>query len=229
MNLEVRMKIGIMGTHGIGKTTLAAQMFAYASMTGRKAKLIHEVARSCPLPINEKFTVKAATWIVARHVTLGIEAEAAGYDFIICDRSSFDPVTYAINIIPNDLREKKFYRTSPLYKFAERDLRSYDVLIYLKPSSAEILSDGIRAVDPEFQKKIAKIFDEELHHMGIGFHSYETNPIIEMPCSRITMNSKDVFERDNTGFFEYILKKISNCLPDQSAKFFNFAPYSDRI
>lgn len=223
------MKIGIMGTHGIGKTTLAAQMFAHASKTGRRVKLIHEVARSCPMPINDKFTVKAATWIVARHVTLGIEAEASGYDFIICDRSSFDPVAYAINIVPEDLRMKRYYRSSPLYKFAERDLRSYDVLIYLKPSSAEILSDGIRATDPEFQKKIAKIFDEELHHMGLDFMPYETKPIIEVPSNHISMNSSDVFEKDNTDFFEYILKKISKCLPDQSVKFFNFAPYSDRV
>lgn len=224
------MKIGIMGTHGIGKTTLAAQMFAHASKTGRKAKLVHEVARSCPLPINDKFTVKAATWIVARHISLGIEAEASGYDFIICDRSSFDPIAYAINIIPEDMRVKKYYRTSPLYKFAERDLRSYDVLIYLKPTpTATILSDGIRSTSPEFQKNIDDIFEKELFHMGFDFVPYELNPTIEMPTRHILMPSKHVFEKDNDAFFEYILKKISMCHSDQSTKFLNMAPYSERV
>lgn len=223
------MKIGIIGTHGIGKTTLAALMFAYASKTGRKAKLIHEVARSCPLPINEKFTIKAATWIVSKHITLGIEAEADRYDYIICDRSSFDPVIYAINLIPEELRLKRYYRASPLYKFAERDLRSYDVLIYLKPSGAEILADGRRATNPMFQKQIAKIFDEELHYLGFAFIPYESKPIIDMPCNHISMNSIDIFEKDTDGFFEYILKKLPTCLPDQSTKFFNLEPYSERV
>ena len=223
------MKIGIIGTHGIGKTTLAAQMFAHASKTGRKAKLIHEVARSCPLPINEKFTVKAAAWIVAKHITLGIEAEAGGYDYIICDRSSFDPVIYAINLIPEDLKAKRYYRSSPLYKFAERDLRAYDVLVYLKSSNAQILGDGIRSIDEEFQKKIAKIFEEELFNMGIDFVSYESQPTIEMPTRHISMDSKDVFVKDNSDFFEHIFKKLPLCLPDQSPKFLNFAPYSERL
>ena len=223
------MKIAIIGAHGIGKTTLAAQMFAYASKTGRKAKLIHEVARSCPLPINEKFTVKAATWIIARHVTLGIEAEAAGYDFIICDRSSFDPITYAINMMPNDLSEKKIYRQSSLYRFAQQDLKLYDLLVYLKPSSAEILPDGIRLVDPEFQRNISKIFDEELNYIGLNFFEYGSNPIMDMPLDHIVMSSSKVFEKDNDEFFEYVFSKKDSRISDQSNKFLDYAPYSTRV
>ena len=223
------MKIAIIGAHGIGKTTLAAQMFAHASKTGRKAKLIHEVARSCPLPINDKFTVKAAAWIIARHVTLGIEAEAAGYEFIICDRSSFDPITYAINMMPKDLREKRLYRQSPLYRFAQQDLKLYDLLIYLQPTSAEILSDGIRAIDPEFQKNISRIFHEELNYIGLNFFEYGSNPMLDMPLDHITMSSDMVFVKNNDEFFEYVFSKKDSRQPDQSNKFLDYAPYSTRV
>jgi thymidylate kinase len=223
------VKIGIIGTHGIGKTTLAALMFAHASKTGRRVKLIHEVTRSCPLPINEKFTIKAATWIIAKHIILGIEADACGYDYIICDRTGFDSIIYAINLLPNELKLKRYYRSSPLYKLAERDLRSYDTLIYLQSSGAEILADGRRATNPMFQKQIAKIFDEELHHLGFAFIPYESKSLIDMPCNHISMNSIDIFEKDLSNFFEYVLKKLPTCLPDQSTKFFNLEPYSERV
>lgn len=223
------VKIGIMGTHGIGKTTFAAQMFAHASRTGRKAKLLHEVARSCPLPINDKFTVKAATWIISRHITLGLDAEAQGYDYIICDRSSFDPIAYAINIAPQDIVEKKIYRTSPLYRFAERDLQSYDILIYIRPSGSKIISDGIRAIDPDFQKKIDKILITELNHLGIYFSSYEKHPIMDFNSRYISIDSSTIFEEDNSSFFEYIFNKKSLPFTDKSNNFFNFCPYTERV
>ena len=158
------MKIAVIGTHSTGKTCLTSKMFAYASKNGINAHYIQEVARSCPLPINDGFTTEAATWIMSKQIALEIEARAKKPDFIICDRSCFDPIVYAI---------KKFnyprYRYSLLYQYAQSVLKTYDIIINVRPSSYEIKEDGIRSIDPDFQKDIYDLFEQEFKHMEFVF------------------------------------------------------------
>lgn len=50
------MKIAIVGTHGIGKTTLAYQIACEAKKKGKNATVINEIARRCPFPLNDEQT-----------------------------------------------------------------------------------------------------------------------------------------------------------------------------
>ena len=201
------MKIAIIGTHGVGKTTLSAEMYAHASMTGRNVKLITEIARQCPLALNENFTYRAAEWIVMKHLILEIEAEAKQTKFIVCDRSVFDPIVYAMKQVEKTGVETDFFRDDPLYRLARQSMTDYDVILNIRPSSNKIFSDGIRATDPHFQRDIYNIFERELDFMGLRFIDYKHCDFHQKFPYYLDMYAEDIFDLDNEDFFEDIFKK----------------------
>ncbi len=147
------MKIAIIGTHGSGKTTLSYQLAAYYKGLGKSVKIIQEVARSCPFPINEKMTSQAALWIYLEHCKK--ELEASKFNIIIGDRSMYDSFVYAEYFdITNDLVKK-------YSKIAFDELENYHKIIFVRPDLA-IHKDGMRSVDEEFQKSIDEIFEKKL-------------------------------------------------------------------
>jgi nicotinamide riboside kinase len=150
------MKIAIIGTHGIGKSTLATKFVLYALNSAINVKLVREVARDCPLGINEKFNVDSATWIVCEQIKRELDATAKGYPLIICDRSSIDPIMYS---------RVKFYsdRLGALTSLASSWFLSYDKIIWLRPSGTAIRSDGVRSTDETFQKNIDEAFESYMN------------------------------------------------------------------
>jgi len=88
--------IGLMGTHGTGKSTFAGQLWAWAQdyNPGAAVTLVKEVARRCPMPVNLHTSALAQTWIFTRQIWE--EAEAISHaDWIICDRTAIDSLAYA--------------------------------------------------------------------------------------------------------------------------------------
>jgi nicotinamide riboside kinase len=146
------MKIAIIGTHGVGKTTLSYQIAAEAKKTGKNACVIQELARLCPFPINDGFSIEAAEWIITTQVSQELAAKARGNDCIICDRSAFDPILYLAVKPFNPMSYEK------LQHFAEEWLRSYDALILVKPVGQELIDDGIRSMDRDFYWEVNKKF-----------------------------------------------------------------------
>lgn len=147
------MKIAIIGTHGTGKTTLSYQIAAYYKAQGKNVKIVQEVARSCPFPINEKMTVKSAKWIYLEHARK--ELEASKYEVIICDRSVYDSFAYAEYFEISDALLQKYRKT------ALSQLDEYDRIIFVRPDSY-IHDDKMRSIDLEFQTSVDAIFHESL-------------------------------------------------------------------
>ncbi|MCE5319440.1 MAG: ATP-binding protein [Parachlamydia sp.] len=196
------MKIAILGTHGIGKSTFAAQMFAHASRVGQNARLIHEVARNCPFPLNDGFTSESAIWIMCEHIRLELDALSRKAKFIICDRSALDPMVYLVNKLGWEIENTN------IFKFAKEWLNSYDMLIHIRPSSEEIISDGIRSPDPKFRKEINTLFSELLADVDFD-SSYYLDDLHDSHGGKryLHMSADDVFSRDNTKFFEHIFNR----------------------
>lgn len=149
------MKIAIIGTHGTGKTTLSFNLAAYYKMHGKTVKIIQEVARSCPFPINEKMTIEAAKWIFLEHSKK--ELEASKNQIVIGDRSVYDSFAYAeyFNISDDILKNYE--------KQALSQLDRYDKLIYIRPDSF-IQDDGVRSKDIEFQTSVDRVFEKNLRN-----------------------------------------------------------------
>src|SRR5215213_4907834 len=90
-----RLKIAFVGTHGVGKTTLCFDLASQLKRLDLGVELVKEVARRCPLPINEDTTVDAQGWILHTQIAEEMEA-AATYEVVVCDRSVLDNYAYLV-------------------------------------------------------------------------------------------------------------------------------------
>ena len=93
---STRYKIGILGTHGAGKTTLALALAARikAARPDLAVEALAETARACPLPIGEHTTADSQRWIFCRQMSAEIET-AARCQVLVCDRTILDNLAYA--------------------------------------------------------------------------------------------------------------------------------------
>lgn len=170
------MKIAIIGTHGVGKTTLAYQIAAQAKILGKNATTLSEVARSCPFPLNDSFTIDGANWIVTSQINRELSAKSDKYDVIVCDRSAYDPICY---LQAGKCSAREFQR---LRMFAEEWLKTYDTIIYVCPVNSDIVDDGVRDLNEDFQKSV-----------DMKFNKYIKNSIFYDDNFK-TITSKDIFD-----------------------------------
>ena len=89
-------KIAFVGTHGTGKTTLAHELVSKLKREGIDVGFLGEIARKCPLPINEQTSKKSQIWIILSQIIREIEEEGKS-DFLICDRSVLDSYCYYVH------------------------------------------------------------------------------------------------------------------------------------
>ncbi len=186
------MKIAILGTHGVGKTTLSSQLFTYCVKRGKNTRLIHEVVRDCPFGLHEKQSIDTVSWIVSKQIGYELDAKAKGAEIIICDRSAVDPVMYLYAQVGVKLDE---YGQN-LSDLAHSWLATYDVLIYIRPSDRPIVEDGFRSTDVALQRTVDYEF------------SISINDVVEnYPSKQVyTLNSSAVFDSDLTDFFKNMLE-----------------------
>lgn len=141
-------KLACIGTHGVGKTTLCYGIAARLKARDVPVEVVHEVARRCPLPINRDTTVASQSWILHTQVAEEILA-AARYPVILCDRSALDNYVYLL------------LAAGPqpgVDALLSSWMATYNLLVHV-PIVAEPSPDGIRSLDPAFQRAI----DDRLH------------------------------------------------------------------
>jgi nicotinamide riboside kinase len=142
-------KVAFVGTHGVGKTTLCYELAAELKRRDQAVDLVKEVARRCPLPINEGTTIEAQTWIlhaqIAEEIAVGAQAEV-----VVCDRSVLDNYAYLV---------ARAGRQVALDALVRDWVRTYDALIKV-PVTAPPTFDGTRAVSLAFQREIDETIDE---------------------------------------------------------------------
>lgn len=179
------MKIAVVGTHGCGKTTLTYLIAAEAKKRGFNAKVVNEVARSCPFALNDGFTMDGAHWIITQQINKELSAKAAKTEMIICDRSSIDPIIY----ISSKTEDAKSYEA--LYDYATDWMKTYDKIIWVFADICKLKDDGVRSTDEEFQAEIDRGFD-----IFFTAHFPEIFPL--------DMMSSDIFEGNLDKVMEYV-------------------------
>lgn len=146
-----RFKLALIGSHGVGKTTLCYGVAARLKALDLPLEVVHEVARRCPLPINRQTSLDAQAWIL--HTQIAEEIAAAHrYPVVICDRSVLDNYVYLLLAAGRQLA---------LEVLLDTWLRTYDLLVHV-PILDEPSADGIRSSDPSFQREVENRLMREL-------------------------------------------------------------------
>jgi nicotinamide riboside kinase len=144
------MKIAFVGTHGVGKTILCVDVFAFLRKNNFTVMPLLEVARYCPLPINENTTLEAQLWIIHKQIAFEIR-EASQCDILITDRSVLDNYAYLVN---------RFGEQKYLHSMLKNWMNTYDYCFRVPITERKIQNDKFRSLSKAFQKKIDKLVVE---------------------------------------------------------------------
>ena len=159
-------KIGIIGAHGTGKTTLGFQMAAFVKKEypGKNVGILGEVVRSCPIQ-KERNPAAFQMWIFHEQIVSEIEA-ALRNDIIICDRTVLDSLAYSlVDGLPEMV---------DLYlPVAIKWMQTYGQIYFLRPNGQAIADDGVRYTDLAGQAEIDSILNGWIEE-------YEL-PVISLP------------------------------------------------
>lgn len=156
MQIIPDMKIAFIGSHGVGKTTLCFDLAGRIKKLDLSVDLVKEVARDCPLPINQDTTLEAQAWIL--HTQIAREISACGrFQVVVCDRSVVDNYAYLVHAAGS----------RPDFDLLVRHwVRTYDGLFKV-PIGAPPSFDGTRDTSIDFQGEIDQHLDRLLHDFQV--------------------------------------------------------------
>ncbi len=168
-------KIAIIGTHGTGKSTLSMYLAHQYKLMGCDCKIVQEVARLCPFPLNENFSLEGALWIYHTHRMKELDAQAARCCTVVCDRSCIDSLLYLKNIMPVFPPEAQ-----GIYDAAFYSMNFYEQIVFVEPDM-ELVPDKVRSnTDLGYQKCIHVLFEQMVN----------TLPTL---CRVLKIKSSDIF------------------------------------
>ncbi len=156
------MKIALIGTHGVGKTTLCFELAAKLKRLDLQVDLVKEVARDCPLPLNRDTTLDAQSWILHTQCTREIGA-ANGSEVVVCDRSILDNYAYLVHAVG---------RRAELDPWVRRWCDTYGALFKV-PLWQPPRFDGTRDTDLVFQREIDVTLEDLIRDLGVTAHELD--------------------------------------------------------
>jgi thymidylate kinase len=162
---RILFKVALVGTHGVGKTTIAYELGGLIKRRGKTVELLTEIARECPFALNERASREAHQWIIARQVQLEIEKSFRS-DVVVCDRSVLDNFAYYARLYGTTGQQAE-----ALCSYCRDWMSTYDLLIRL-PIRERLTADGFRSTDVEFQRDIDQLCDKLFE----GEYDEETRP-----------------------------------------------------
>jgi len=154
------LKTALIGTHGVGKTTLCYEVAAQLKRLDWNVELVTEVARDCPLPINRETTLDAQQWILhtqcAREIAAQRPPRAASSSppaqnaIVVCDRSVLDNYAYLVCALGRQGDLDPWLRN-----WCRTYTRLFKVPVWKPPAF-----DGTRDTGLEFQREIDAVIEE---------------------------------------------------------------------
>ncbi|MBD3160644.1 MAG: AAA family ATPase [Candidatus Eisenbacteria bacterium] len=177
-------KVAFVGSHGVGKTTLCFELAARLKRRDLRVDLVKEVARSCPLPLNQATTLDAQAWILHKQIADEI-AVAVNHDVIICDRSVLDNYAYMV---------QKFGRIKVFDAVVSSWITTYDLLVKVPILHAPSF-DGIRDTRSDYQNEIDRRIEsllKEFRAECVRLPTWSRDGWVEMVIESLSLGTEQL-------------------------------------
>jgi GTPase SAR1 family protein len=183
-------KIAVVGTHGVGKTTLVQAFMQKLAVENISGELAPEMPRViCDLVKDKSFfrqgnnTVLKQILLIYSQAQIEFQKSQSSSDIIICDRSILDHWAYTKYFFAEILKRDGVLN---LYEhFISEFCRTYRKLFYI-PIEFPLTDDGIREDDKGFQKAIDEIIFDLLESYALPYSVVRGS--VEERCQNIFEN-----------------------------------------
>jgi hypothetical protein len=146
------LKLAVIGTHGVGKTTLAYEICSLLKKADHNVELVSDVARRSHFALDEGTTLDAHLWLV--HTQIARELDAASRaPHLICDRAALDNYSYLVS---------KFGRQKQLEQWLAWWMETFSLIVHVPPMADGIPPDGFCSKNLEFQERIHDLIGQML-------------------------------------------------------------------
>jgi GTPase SAR1 family protein len=187
------MKIAVIGTQNVGKTTYINDFIKKWPMYKTPDSSYRDLIKKENIPHSKNGTEHSQNLILNNLVDQAIAFSKS--DNVIFDRCVLDVLAYSSWLCLNERVSEKFLDQQRI--LVRETLKLYDVLFFIpltKASNIDIVNDGTREIDPIYREEIDNIFKVfgESYNRGDGriFPKDDTPAFIEIfgnPTERIKL------------------------------------------
>lgn len=162
------MKVAFSGAHGTGKTTLLTRV-AHLLGDSRGVRICKEVPRDIIATIGDTNFFRAGQNTPLRQMLILLQQvvdeqiSATDWRVMLLDRTLVDHLAYTLDLFP-DLGDGPEFRI--LRRIVMKWVRDIDIVFKL-PIEFDIVGDGVRGQDKEFQVRIDRRIDELYLQSGV--------------------------------------------------------------
>jgi len=189
------MKLAVVGTQCIGKSTYIKDFLNKWKMYTTPEKTYRDVVKEKNIPINRLGDEESQQIILDFLIDQAMSCSKT--ENVIFDRCILDNLAYSSWLHLNDKVSEKFLDKSRL--LVRETLKMFDIIFFLpitKMSPVALVEDGVRDTDPVYREEIDNIFKAFLksYHQEDGrvFPKGDSPPIIEIygsPEQRLSLTA----------------------------------------
>ena len=153
------MKIAFTGTHSTGKTTLLNELKKVHNFEG--FTFVEEITRTLKKQgyvINEMGGDETQQMVMDSHI------KAINFENSILDRCALDGIVYTHYLFNNNQVSDEVFQSA--FQTFLKLIWKYDIILHLKPEF-DIVEDGVRSSNKEFQNEIDVLFDKYIDLFNI--------------------------------------------------------------
>jgi nicotinamide riboside kinase len=157
------LKVLITGAFSTGKSELVSNLAVELDKDGISVTLLSDVARGCPLPLNDEQTDETSVWLAMTQVAREMLAAAENKEIILCDRGIPDILAHqehAYGLAP-------ILRLGTLRPFLVEWCSTYDIILATKvDETLPVVADGIRVESNEYRRLLGDRSEAILRSVG---------------------------------------------------------------
>jgi nicotinamide riboside kinase len=144
-------KVIVTGAFSTGKSKLVAALQDNLATAGVTVRLLIDLARQCPLPLNEMQNDATSLWLLTTQISREIEASQRNEDVLLCDRGVPDIFAHLLDHSGNHDAEW----LKAIAPFVKKWISTYDLVLFSRVDEMiAIAPDGLRSVDAAYRTRL---------------------------------------------------------------------------